>query len=126
MKHLLSIMVLLCATNLNAQLQAWVSLGRAQSCEGFGICRIETSPSAQAGIPCRIDLLRNGKLNISFSRSQLQDADYLRYFATGYFFVEQDILLPNDLRLGTAAQTIMIRKGRYPVYDEGTRLSLIL
>ena len=126
MKLFLLFTALLSALNLHAQLQAWVSLGRAQSCEGFGICRIETSPSAQAGIPCQIDLLRNGKLNLSFSRSQLQDADYLRYFATGYFFVEQDILLPNDLRLGTGTQTIIIRKGRYPVYDEGARLSLIL
>lgn len=124
MKTLLFVLALLNASHLHAQLQAWVSLGRAQSCEGSGICRIETTPSPQAAIPCRISLLRNGKLNLSFSRRQLQDTDYLRYFATGFFFVEQDIVLPAELSSALGVQPLMLRKGRYAVYDEGAWISL--
>ena len=125
MKSLLFLCALLCAQNLHAQLQAWVSLGRAQSCEGAGICRIETEATPQAYIGCRISVLRNGKLQLSFSRKQLQDADYLRHFATGFFFVEQDVLLPGELSSALGSHAPVLRKGRYAVYDEGAWLSLI-
>ncbi|MFN8276252.1 MAG: hypothetical protein U0T84_02105 [Chitinophagales bacterium] len=96
-------------------------LGKGAQCEGFNICTILDGAGGEAeqSIQVLFGLNRDNRPEMLVKKQSVSDQEFLKYFATGYFVLDSDYQLPEQLLPWFNYRHKVFRAGRYPVINTG-------
>src|ERR1043165_9560957 len=98
MKYLLSL-VLVFTIHSNTKIYR-ISLGKNPDCNGFNFCSISANtslPRKENEVLSYINLIDDTHIEFSFIKNTVSDKAFLKYFATGYFLLDEDFALPEEI-----------------------------
>jgi hypothetical protein len=101
---------------------------RSCDCCGFGLCNFYAIINWNANNPdnstALSDNAANGsiiaesnKLTLTFYKVSMSALTIKKYFGSGYFIVEENLILSNDLCSKLEISNYTIKKGRYPIVE---------
>jgi hypothetical protein len=100
-------------------------------CDGYGICKFVTRLNSQKYLYLNYErvvkaklYITEGILNIIFDKSSIDAKVYLKYFGEGYFIIEVDTDLPDDITAYFGISPSIFLKGNYQIRGEGYYLKI--
>lgn len=91
--------------------KVYIKFGNTSTaCDGFGICTIKTNRPDPTYAPGVLEIKGQG-LSLKINKSDLSDKDFLKYFATGNFIIENDYYCQLE-------KLYIIKKGKYRVEQD--------
>lgn len=116
MKILLYISTWLLALCSYAQTHS-ITLGKGENCQGYNICMIvpfdKAKPLQKNESAVYISTTKDNRVLFLFPKSSLNDALFLKYFATGFFVLDADYVLPKDI--ASQLKVAQLKTGRYKI-----------
>lgn len=121
MKPYFFILILLCILQTKATTYT-LTFGKGENCSGFNICSISVNASTITPNQATVDItVKDGKLEFNFVKASLSDKAFLKFFSTGYFVIDADYHLPDDIATPLHLNGKIIKAGKYKVTATGDR-----
>ena len=95
-----------------------VSIGKQPDCLGYNICKItENNNEARNDNETIADItvVNDKAVEFSFRKSSISDKAFLKYFSTGFFIIDEDYTVPENICAMLQIPRCTLKEGKYKI-----------
>lgn len=94
----------------------YITLGKGMYCKGYNICQIQKSGNYSQSDQAQVSIsVKDSKIEFSFLKTSINAQQFLNYFSTGYFILDEDYTLPSFVSEILILKRTILKAGSYKV-----------